>query len=177
MQKAYIDNYGPRVKAKMIVLDKLRKAQEVWEKVRANPEEFENYARDYSIEPNSRALGGSILPIRRYSGASEEVRKAAFKMKTPGEISSHIIQVDVNEYVILKFEGRTEPVEHDTKDVEVQIREDLRESKIQDLVAKTFEGLRKQARVSNYLTGETSVPTATVSQGSLPGNIQQALRK
>lgn len=175
MQKAYIDNYGPRVKAKMIVMDKLKRATEVWEKLRENPDEFENYARDYSIESNSRALGGAIPPIARYSGAHEEIRKAAYKMKTPGEISGHIIQVDINQYVILKYEGRTEPVDHDPKDVEAQLREQLRESKVQELVAATFSGIRKNARISNYLTNEVATPDTGIDD-QLPGNIKQALQ-
>ncbi|MFN9970002.1 MAG: peptidylprolyl isomerase, partial [Phycisphaerae bacterium] len=112
MRDAYEDNYGERVKARMMVLDNLRRAQEAWEKARSSPDDFESMARELSVEPNSRALGGTVPPIRKNSGAHEEIRKAAFEMKTPGEISG-IIQVDVSQYVILKYEGRTEPVEHD----------------------------------------------------------------
>ena len=64
LQMAYEDNYGPRVKARMIVLDNPRRAT-VWEKIKANPDDFEALARDYQIEPNSRALGGTIPPIRK----------------------------------------------------------------------------------------------------------------
>ena len=156
MQEAYVDNYGPRVKARMVVLDNVRRAQEIWEKVKNNPDDFENFARDYSVEPNSRALGGTVPPIRRYSGAHEEIRKAAFKMKTPGEVSG-IIQVD-QQYVILKYEGQTEPVEHDAKDVEAQLYEELKEREVQVMVATTFENLKKNARVDNYLTGESQAP-------------------
>lgn len=152
--EAYEDSYGPRVKARMMVLDNIRHAQEVWEKVRRSPEEFENYAREYSVEPNSRALGGAIPPIRRFSGADEEIRKAAFKMKTPGEISG-VIQVDVSRYVILKFEGMTNKIEHDQKDVEKTLVAELREREVQKLVATTFEDLMDAARIDNYLTGDS----------------------
>ncbi|MCA9018069.1 MAG: peptidylprolyl isomerase, partial [Planctomycetaceae bacterium] len=116
LQQAYIDNYGERVRAKMIVLDRLNRAQFVEEKLRQNPEEFETLAREYSVEPNSKSLGGTIPPIRQFSGAHEEIRKAAFSMKTVGQLSG-IIQVTPTQYVILRFEGRTEPVAHDPKDV------------------------------------------------------------
>ena len=157
MQEAYVDNYGPRVKARMMVLDNLRRATEVWEKLKTQPDEFENYARDYSVEPNSRALGGSIPPIRRHSGAHEKIREAAFRLKTPGEISG-IVQVGTNEYVILKFEGLTEPVEHNPRDVEAQLHEELREREVQVLVAQTFDSLKQNARIDNFLTGETHSP-------------------
>jgi foldase protein PrsA len=73
IQEAYEDNYGPRVKARMIVLDNVRRATEIWEKAKNNPDDFESLARDYSMEPNSRALGGVIPPIRRNSGAHENL--------------------------------------------------------------------------------------------------------
>jgi foldase protein PrsA len=174
MREAYVDNYGPRVKARMMVLDNLRRAQEYYEKIRQAPDEFENFVRDYSTEPNSRALGGTVPPIRQYSGAHEELRKAAFKMKTPGEISG-IIQVD-HQYVILKFEGRTEPIEHDLDDVKIQLDQELREREVQKMVATTFDDLKKRARIDNHLTGESKAPvtqaSGTVTEGT---GVQTAL--
>jgi len=154
IQEAYEDNYGPRVKARMIVLDNVRRATEIWEKARSNPDDFESLARDYSMEPNSRALGGVIPPIRKNSGAHENLRTAAFRMKQPGELSG-VIQVGPSQYAILKFEGLTEPVEHDMADVEAQLHADLTEREVQRMVGETFEKLQEQARVDNFLTGES----------------------
>ncbi|MEJ7594842.1 MAG: peptidylprolyl isomerase [Planctomycetaceae bacterium] len=154
MQQAYEDNYGPRVKARMIVCDKQRRAQEVWDKAKANPDDFDALARDYSIETNSRALGGVIPPIRKNTGAHENLRKAAFELNEPGEISG-ILQIGPSQFAILKFEGRTEPVDHDPKDVQVQLQADLTEREVQKMVGDTFESLQKTARVDNYLTGES----------------------
>lgn len=173
MKEAYVDNYGPRVKARMMVLDNLRRAQEIWAKVNENPDEFENYARDYSIETNSRSLGGTVPPIRRYSGAHEEIRKAAFNMTEVGKPSG-IIQVGVNQYVILKFEGRTEPIEHDPKDVQAQLHEELVEREVQRLVAETFESLKESARVDNYLTGETKSPIEQASGAKTSAGVKPA---
>jgi len=155
MQKAYEDNYGPRVKARMIVLDNPRRATEIWEKIKANPDDFESLARDYSVEANSRALGGTIPPIRKNSeGTHEALRKAAFQLKEEGEISG-ILQVGPGQYVILKYEGRTEPVSHSVEDVQAQLHAELEEREVQKLVGETFEGLQKSARVDNFLTGES----------------------
>ena len=165
MQQAYEDNYGPRVKARMIVCDKQRRAQEVWDKAKANPDNFDALARDYSVETNSRALGGVIPPIRKNTGAHENLRKAAFAMKKPGEISG-ILQIGPNQFAILKFEGRTEPVDHDPKDVQVQLQADLTEREVQKMVGDTFDALQKSARVDNFLTGESrgSVEKASAIQ-------------
>ena len=155
MQKAYEDNYGPRVKARMIVLDNPRRATEIWEKIKVNPDDFESLARDYSVEANSRALGGTIPPIRKNSeGTHEALRKAAFQFKEVGEISG-IIQVGPSQYVVLKYEGRTEPVSHSVEDVQAQLHAELEEREVQKMVGETFEGLQKSARVDNFLTGES----------------------
>ncbi|MEZ6059958.1 MAG: peptidylprolyl isomerase [Planctomycetaceae bacterium] len=158
MKEAYTDNYGPRVKARMIVMDNQRRATEIWEKLQKDPELFEDFARDYSVEPTSRILGGSIPPIRRYSGAHENIRKAAFNMQEPGEISNSIIQIGINQYVILKYEGRTEPIDHDRDAVAAQLHEELVEREVQKMVAETFSHLRENARIDNYLTNESTVP-------------------
>lgn len=164
MQKAYEDNYGPRAKARMIVLDNPRRATEIWEKVKDNPDDFESLARDYSMEPNSRALGGTIPPIRKHSeGTHAELRKAAFAFKEVGEISG-IIQVGQGQYVILKYEGQTEPIEHSVADVQAQLHAELEEREVQKLVGQTFETLQKSARVDNFLTGEVRGRVDQVSQ-------------
>ena len=154
MQQAYEDNYGVRVKARMIVCDNQRRAMEAAEKAKANPDDFDSLARDFSVEPNSKALGGVIPPIRKNSGAHENLRKAAFKMNEPGEISP-VLQIGPNQFAILKFEGLTEPVDHDPKDVEAQLHADLTEREVQKMVGYTFDALQKSARIDNYLTGES----------------------
>jgi foldase protein PrsA len=164
-KEAYYDNYGPRVKAKMIVVDNSRRGQELAEKLQADPDKFEEFARDFSVEPNSKSLGGSIPPIRRYSGAHEELRNTAFRMKKEGEISP-LIQVGPAAYAILKYEGRTEPVDHNPEDVKAELYEELHEREVQMLVAATFDELKKKARVDNYLTGETTSPIRRASATS-----------
>jgi foldase protein PrsA len=170
MREAYVDNYGPRVKARMMFLDNLRRAQEYYEKIRQAPDEFENFVRDYSTEPNSRALGGTVPPIRQFSGAHEEIRKAAFKMKALGKIGeiSGIIQVG-HQYVIMKYEGATEPIKHDLDDVKIQLDQELREREVQKLVANTFDDLKKRARIDNHLTGESKAPVKQASGTVTPG--------
>jgi foldase protein PrsA len=158
MQMAYEDNYGPRVKCRMIVMDNPRRATEKWELIKANPDDFESLARDYSMEPNSRALGGMIPPIRKHSeGTHKEIRKAAFAFKkdvAEPQISP-ILQVGPSQYVILKYEGHTEPVEHSVDDVQAQLHAELEEREVQKMVGQTFENLQQSARIDNYLTGES----------------------
>jgi foldase protein PrsA len=171
LKMAYEDNYGPKVKCRMIVLDNPRRATEMWEKLRSNPDDFESLARDYSVEPNSRALGGTIPPIKKNSeGTHENLRKAAFEFKEDeiGAISG-VIQVGPSQYVILKYEGRTQPVEHDPRDVQAQLHAELSEREVQKLVGETFERLQKTARVTNYVTGESRGRVEQASSQSVEG--------
>ncbi len=172
MQQAFQRNYGPRVRVRMIMMDNFRRAGEVWEKAKRNPDDFERLARDYSIEPNSKALGGSIPPIARYSGNAENraVEDAAFRLK-PGEISG-LIQVGSN-YVILKCEGHTKQVVTDINEVSEQLYDQLAEEKTQERIAQVFEKLKKQTRVDNYLTNVSTGGNKTAQTGNYTNKIQQ----
>ncbi len=170
LEQAWEDTYGPRVKARMMVLSNIRHATDIADKLAKDPELFEDLAREYSVEPTSRALGGTVPPIRRYSGAHEKIREVAFKMKEVNQISA-VFQVDVDQYVILKYEGRTEPVEHDPKDVQASLTAQLREQEEQRLVGTAFEKLKQNARIDNLLTGETHHPVEQTSGTADVGNL------
>jgi len=173
VNKAFVRDYGPRVKARMIMMDNLHRAQKVWDDVKRNPADFERKARDYSIEPNSRALGGAIQPIPQYSD-NENLWKAAFKLKE-GEISG-IIQIGPSRYAILMCEGRTEPVVTSVDEVKNQLIDQLTEEQTQEAVARVFKKLKEDTRVDNYITNTV---TGGVSQTSgtnfTPGRVQQAI--
>lgn len=168
LQKAFIRDFGPRVEARMIVIDgNMRHATQIWEQVQAAPENFAALAQQHSADPNSRALGGAVPPIRRY-GAPENtpqatVEEQAFKMK-PGEVSP-VMQLGDNRFVILKCEKLTEPVINDINQVRGELTEQLIEEKTQLAVAATFEQIKSQAQVHNFLTGES---TAGAAGGVVP---------
>jgi len=141
VQKAFVRDYGPRVKARMIMLDNLNRAQKIWDDVKRNPADFERKARDYSIEPSSRALGGAIQPIPQYSD-NESLWKAAFKLKE-GEVSG-IIQIGLSRYAILLCEGYTEPVVTSIDEVKNQLLDQLAEEQAQEAVARVFDKLKRK---------------------------------
>jgi foldase protein PrsA len=153
IKRAFISNYGPRVKARAIVVNNPRRAREIWEQAQKDPEGFERLAGEHSLDPTSRSMGGLIPPIRRYGG-SEELEKVAFKLKE-GEISP-VVQVGLNQHIILKCEGRTEPTVTDLSEVEESLTQELRQEKIQLAVAEVFKKIKSEARVDNYLTHETT---------------------
>jgi foldase protein PrsA len=165
MQQAFVRDYGPRVETKLIMFDNQRRAMEVWEKANQNPEEFGRLAREYSIEPTSRALEGDVPPIRRYSG-NEKLEERAFKLQ-PGEISG-VIEIGTaaaKRYVILKCEGHTKPVVDSMDEVREALYKQLMEEKTQEAVAKVFEQIKEETPVMNFLTQQSTGGKQSVTDG------------
>ncbi len=162
LKKAFVRNYGPRVKARMIMFDNQRRAQECWDELDKNSDDFEKLAQKHSVDPSSRALGGQIPPIPRFNG-NETLENVAFKLKM-GDVSG-VIEVAPSRFVILKCEGRTEPVVTDIDEVRNTLYDELKESKIQSEVAKIFDQIKKQTIVDNYLT-----QTSNRQESSTGGN-------
>ncbi|HUE12735.1 MAG TPA: peptidylprolyl isomerase, partial [Planctomycetaceae bacterium] len=170
MQHVFVREYGERVKARMIMCDKLQRAQDAWNLVMKDPSTFGKVARERSIEPTSKALDGQIQPIRRFAG-NDNLEKEAFKLEE-GHISG-IIDVSTPEarrYVILLCEGHTTPIvkSMDEPMIQEQVRKILTDEKTQVAVAKVFERLKKDAQIDNFLTNTSSrgiVPTAATSNG------------
>ena len=156
IKKAFQRDYGPRVKVRMILCDNMRRATTAWEKAKKDPENFEKYVQEFSIDQTSKALDGSVPPIPRHSG-SKNIEEAAFKLKA-GDISA-VVQLDdtAQRYVILKCEGRTQPVVT-TLDAEVraELEDQIKRQKVQEQVATVFDNLKKETRVDNYYTGEST---------------------
>jgi hypothetical protein len=149
LQKGFEANYGPRVRCRAIVLNNLRRAQEVWELARGKPtvENFGALAAKYSIERSSRALQGQVPPIRRYGG-QPDLEKEAFSLK-PGDLSG-IIQLE-EKYIILFCEGYTKPIDVKLSEVRKDIDEDIREKKERMAMNEYYERLQESTTIDNFL--------------------------
>jgi parvulin-like peptidyl-prolyl isomerase len=156
LQKGFEANYSERVRCRAIVLSSMRRAQEVWAKARENTsmDYFGDLAGEYSIEPTSKSLRGEVPPIRRFGG-QPQLEDVAFELK-PGELSG-IIQMG-ERFVILKCEGRTEPVEVNPQEVQEILYQDIYEKKLRMAMNEKFEAIRSQARIDNYLAGTSQAP-------------------
>ncbi len=162
MQTAFVRDFGPRVEARMILVHgNVRQANEVWQRVNVNPDDFGRIAREVSADPNTRPLGGVVPPIRRHGG-NDKVEEEAFRLKV-GEISP-VIDIGESRYVILRCDGHTRPITTDINEVKVQLHEQLIEEKTQAAVARVFEGIKARSRVVNYITR-----TSTGGQASAAG--------
>jgi parvulin-like peptidyl-prolyl isomerase len=156
LQKGFEANYSERVRCRAIVLSNMRRAQEVWAKARENTsmDYFGDLAEEYSVEPTSKSLRGEVPPIRRYGG-QPQLEDVAFALQ-PGELSG-IIQLG-EQFVILKCEGRTEPIEVNAQEVREILHQDIYEKKLRMAMNEKFEAIRSQARIDNYLAGTSQAP-------------------
>lgn len=157
LHKGYEANYGERVRCRAIVVADMRRAQEVWEKARANPsmDYFGDLASEYSIEPTSKALRGEVPPIRKHGG-QPQLEDVAFEM-TPAD-PPRIVQLG-DKFVVLKFEGRTEPQNIEFAAVRDILAQDIMEKKLRVTMGQRYDEIHRNARIDNYLAGTTQAPS------------------
>jgi foldase protein PrsA len=153
MDHAFKRDFGPRVKARVVLVDgNIRQANEVWTECNANPDDFDRIAREKSADPNTR--------------------EAAFRMRA-GEISP-VIEIEQNRYLIMKCEGRTEPVVTDIKDVWDDLYKQVVEEKTQAAVATVFDKIKKDAQVQNFLVNSTTGVKKPAGAGVRPAGAEAA---
>lgn len=147
--------YGPRVQVRVIVLDSREKAEQVLAAAQANPAEFENLAKDHSVDPNTAAFRGILPPIRRHSG-DPNFENVAFSLED-GQISQ-IIEIPGNDgkgtqqFVILKCERHypATPISEEQRPlVEERLRDQLSEQRLGDVAATMFEQLQQSVKIVN----------------------------
>jgi parvulin-like peptidyl-prolyl isomerase len=156
LQKGFEANYAERVRCRAIVLSSMRKAQEVWAKARQNTtmEYFGDLAEENSIEPSSKSLKGEVPPIRRFGG-QPQLEEVAFALK-PNELSG-IIQLG-DKFVIIKCEGRTQPVQVNPQEVHDILYQDIYEKKLRMAMGTKFDEIKENARIDNFLAGTSQSP-------------------
>ncbi len=145
IDEAYEAQFGPAVKARLIVLEDGAKAAQVHAQAKANPGEFGNLARKHSVDPNSASLNGLIQPIRRFVG-DPAIEKEAFSLQE-NQIS-RIVEVN-NQFAILLCEGRTAPAGITKNQVRSRLEEFVREKKMRGVSADVFKELQSKAQVVN----------------------------
>ena len=157
LKRGYEANYGPKVRCRAIVMNNARRAQEVWEKARANKtvQYFGELAEQYSIEASSRSLRGEVPPIQKHGG-QPSMEKEAFSL-TKEEPLSGIVQM-ADSYIILFYEGRTESINASFEEVKSLLDRDIHEKKMRIAMAKFFEDIMDNARIDNYLANNFKVP-------------------
>jgi parvulin-like peptidyl-prolyl isomerase len=150
MQEAFESKHGPRVRARIITVKDLDKAKEIHAKVKKNPAQFAEYAKNHSEDPNSASAHGIIPPIRKHMG-EPVIEKAAFAL-AEGQVSDILF---VNErYHILKCD-RQEPAmliaAQNLKHAQDSLRKEIEDEKLRAASVELFKKMQEEAHVVNVL--------------------------
>ena len=144
---AYQSQYGPAVRARLIVVDSLPVARQVHAQVTAQPDEFVRLAQEKSQDVTSASLGGLIEPIRRNAG-DPQIEQVAFGLKQ-GDVSP-IIRVG-SQYVILKCEGHLAARKVPMADVQEALTARIRARKLRTAADGVFQDLEAKATIKNVM--------------------------
>ena len=160
IQKGYEANYGPRVRVRAIILNDMRTAQRVWAEARKNPTEknFGDLCEQYCVDPNIRAIRGEVPPIQKHGGIPE-LESEAFKL-SPGELSD-IVTVGQT-FIIMYCLGQTQPDNIPMAEVKDLIIKDVRQKKIDVLMAELVEQIKENGTWENLLSGEVHTPRSAL---------------
>lgn len=147
LKKAMEMEYGPRVKARVIMVGSRATADDLRAKAAANPAEFGNLAKAHSEDP-SASVNGLIPPIRKHVG-DPNIERIAFGLKE-GEVSE-VIPV-ANQFVILQCEKQldgTYIAPRFQADAEARLRDRVQDQKMREVSSSIFKRLQDAAKVVN----------------------------
>ncbi len=165
LTEQFQNQYGPTVKARIIVLRNQEDAEKVRVEVLNDPESFGIVAREKSVDVGSASIGGWVQPIRHFSGSSE-FEAAAFAL-SDGAISE-VVQV-ADQFIIIKCEGNLPAADIQFSEVRPRLAEAFREKQSRVLASKIFGELQEKATIENILNdtskGQTSPDVAARVNG------------
>ena len=173
LQEAFDSQYGDKLRCRMIMVDKLAKAQDIWERLKKNPGGFEKIAQDESMDAGSRSLGGQLAePITRHA-YPRNVADAAFRQLVDGDPDDKDpthkpktgdftgpIQAAESVWVILRRDAiipATPGASLKDERVKKQTYEMIYEVKLKEMMGVVFQELVKMSAIENKLVGSVKL--------------------
>ena len=147
IQEAYEKQFGPAVKARIIVLRTREEAEQIRTQAVAAPDEFPALARQHSVDVGSASANGWVQPIRLHSG-EPQFDRAAFALR-PGDISE-VVQV-ADQFIVIKCEGQLPAAGVPLADARPRLAEELRERKSRQASTEFFRRLQDGATIENVM--------------------------
>ncbi len=166
LKLGFESNYGSRVEVLAMVIGDQRQASRVWEMARNNPTDayFGQLAKQYSIEPVSRANLGKVPPIRRHGGRPH-IEQEAFGLKK-GELSGVVALGD--KFVIMRCLGQTKPVVTSFEAVRSELQKDIVEKKMRIAMSREYDRLKEEGEVINFLRPAASLQSGKAATSRIP---------
>ncbi len=173
VKDAFEANYGPKVRCRMIMVEDIRRANEIWTELQRNPAGFERLAKERSTDTATKASGGLLpVPIARYANP-RNVTVAVFTQLVDGNPDDKDskgnpikpkdgaitgpIQLHEAAWLILKREELIpENSQAKLSDPNIQntLRAQMQEVKMNEAVSSLFEDLMRASSIDNKLTGQ-----------------------
>lgn len=146
LNQEFESQYGPAVKARLIMKTDRHEAEAIRAKAAADPAQFGNLAKDQSDDA-SASMKGLIQPIRRHTGY-KEIEQVVFNMQD-GEVSP-VISVG-GQFAILKREQLVPAADVTLEQVRPRLEEVLKDRKMRGTAHDIFAQLQQAAQVQNVL--------------------------
>ena len=143
--KAFENQFGPAVKARIIVMRSQKEAEQIRQLAVATPDDFGALARQHSVDIGSASANGWVQPIRQHSG-EPSFEKTAFALAA-GHISK-VVQV-ADQFIIIQCEGHLPAAEVKLEDAQPRIAEELRERKSRSESSVLFRKLQDATTIEN----------------------------
>jgi foldase protein PrsA len=181
--------YGEKLRCRIIMVDKLRTAQEIWEELRKNPGGFEKLAQERSMDTGSRSLGGLLAePITRHA-YPQHVSDSACTQLVDGDPKDKDakhkpkdgdftgpIQVAEATWVLIRREGVIEApknIDPNAENVRKSTYEAIYEVKLKEAMNEFFVGMMRTAAIDNKLTGQVKLANEDLlPESQADGNVQ-----
>lgn len=194
MKEACQAQFGERVKCRMILLNSLPIAKDVWEQVRKDPSRFETLAQEKSIDPATRSVGGMMPePIARFAQPREVSDKVFGQLVDSSEVLdpkspeadknrpkngafTGVIQVTGETWAIFQRVELLEAKPYNVNDptLQKQIKEAIYEGKLQEKIGELLAGLMRDAAVENRLTGRIKLSREEEMHAPADAQIQRS---
>jgi parvulin-like peptidyl-prolyl isomerase len=139
--------FGPAVKARIIVARTQQDAEKVRALAIAAPEDFGGLARQHSVDVTSASANGWVQPIRRHTGVPE-FEQAAFSL-SEGQVSPVVRVAD--QFIIIKCEGQLPAAGVELAEAREQIAAVIRDQKSRQASGEVFRSLQQASQVEKIL--------------------------
>jgi len=146
VDRMYQAEFGTKIQVRMIAVSDEKKAHELLQKAKGNPDSFKLLAKQFSEDPASASVEGLLPPIRRYGG-DDPIEKVAFTLQ-PNQMSEVFAVGDM--FISLqcvRHMNTNAPSTEQIAEIQRGIRQELEDTKLRELAETIFATLREQSSV------------------------------
>ena len=142
--------FGERIQVRQIVVETRDQATKIRDQAIANPENFERLAKTFSLDLNSKSIGGLLPPVRR-NFQLPEFEEIAFSLE-PGQVSEVFTLAE--KFIILRCE-RIFPAEtltpEQTTIAHERLIEEISRTKLTESARQMLQQMQNNSKIVNVM--------------------------